>query len=78
MENSILTLSNIFTVSTGVIISSIVLLLAIVWVVDRTQTKHTIRRNYPIFGRFRWFAEEAGVFIREYFINDESKCGLGL
>lgn len=73
MDNSILTLSNIFTVSTGFIFTVIILLLAIVWVIDRTQTKHTIRRNYPIFGRFRWIAEEAGVFVREYFINDERK-----
>ena len=35
--------------------------------IDRHQVDHTIRRNYPIIGRFRYFLEDLGVFFRQYF-----------
>ena len=37
------------------------------WVVDRTQTRQTIRRNFPVIGRFRYFFEHMGEFFRQYF-----------
>lgn len=45
------------------------LLLAIIYmyVVDRTQTAQTIRRNYPVIGRFRYLFEHLGGFFRQYF-----------
>ncbi len=39
----------------------------IVYQIDRHQTKHTIRRNYPLFGRFRYLFEHLGEFFRQYF-----------
>ena len=44
-------------------------LLAVAWmyVVDRNQTKQTIRRNFPVIGRFRAFFEHLGEFFRQYF-----------
>jgi glutamate synthase domain-containing protein 2 len=46
-----------------------VLLLAVVvmYIVDVTQTKQAIRRNYPVIGRFRYLFEEMGTFFRQYF-----------
>ena len=44
-----------------------VLLIAVMWLVDRTQTNHTIRRNYPVIGRFRYMFEHLGEFFRQYF-----------
>jgi glutamate synthase domain-containing protein 2 len=41
--------------------------LFIMYVVDALQTTHTIRRNYPIIGRFRYFFEHLGEFFRQYF-----------
>lgn len=43
-------------------------LLAIVYmyVVDVSQTRQTIRRNYPIIGRFRYLFERIGEFFRQY------------
>lgn len=41
--------------------------LVTMYVVDKRQTKHTIRRNYPVFGRFRYVFEELGEFFRQYF-----------
>ena len=34
---------------------------------DITQTKHAIRKNYPVIGRFRYFFEGLGEFFRQYF-----------
>lgn len=44
-----------------------------VW--DRVQTKHSIRRNFPILGRFRYLAEKFGPPLRQYIVtgNDEER-----
>ncbi len=34
---------------------------------DTHQTKHAIRKNYPVIGRFRYFFEHMGEFFRQYF-----------
>jgi len=56
-------LTNLFLLVVGVGLLAIIVL----YVVDKTQTKHTIRRNYPVIGRFRYFFEEMGEFFRQYF-----------
>jgi glutamate synthase domain-containing protein 2 len=43
------------------------LTVAVMYVVDVTQRKHTIRRNYPVIGRFRYWFEHLGEFFRQYF-----------
>ena len=40
-------------------------LAAIYWH-DRTQHQHTILRNYPVVGHFRYFAETWGEYMRQY------------
>lgn len=44
-----------------------VLTLIVMYIIDVTQTSHTIRRNYPVIGRFRYFFEHLGEFFRQYF-----------
>ncbi len=44
-----------------------VLAVIVLFVVDVTQTKSAIRRNYPVVGRFRYFFEHIGEFFRQYF-----------
>lgn len=44
-----------------------VLIITIVYITDVTQTRHAIRRNYPVVGRFRYFFEHMGEFFRQYF-----------
>lgn len=39
----------------------------IMYIRDVTQTEQTIRRNYPVLGRFRYFFEHMGEFFRQYF-----------
>ncbi len=41
--------------------------LIVTYVVDVTQTKHAVRRNYPVIGHFRYFFEHVGEFFRQYF-----------
>lgn len=41
--------------------------LAVLYIIDVTQTEQTIRRNYPVIGRFRYFFEHLGEFFRQYF-----------
>jgi len=37
------------------------------YIADRFQTSQTIRRNYPVIGRFRYLFEHLGEFFRQYF-----------
>lgn len=40
----------------------------LMWMYDRYgQTEHTIRRNFPLLGRFRYLFETLGEFLRQYF-----------
>ena len=50
--------------------------LAILWigtlyVIDRTQRISTLRRNYPVLARFRYFFEHIGEFFRQYFFAND-------
>ncbi len=51
----------IFTVGCGL------LAVVVMFIIDVSQTKHAIRRNYPVIGRFRYLFEEIGKFFRQYF-----------
>ena len=51
----------IFIIGAGIII------VAVLYVIDRSQTKQAIRHNYPVIGRFRYFFEHMGEFFRQYF-----------
>jgi len=39
----------------------------VAYVLDVTQTRHAVRRNYPVIGRFRYLLEHLGEFFRQYF-----------
>ena len=44
-----------------------ILIVAVLYVVDRTQTRNAVRRNFPVIGRFRYLFEHLGEFFRQYF-----------
>ncbi len=50
-----------FGLMTGIVV------IAFLYVTDITQTKQTVRRNYPVIGRFRYVFEHLGGFFRQYF-----------
>src|SRR5258706_3376775 len=41
--------------------------LVFVFISDITQKKHGVLRNYPVYGRMRYFLEELGEYFRQYF-----------
>ena len=49
------------------VIGLCVLALMAMYIVDVTQTRHAVRRNYPVIGRFRYLFEHLGEFFRQYF-----------
>lgn len=49
------------------LIGGIALWALVAYIIDVTQSKHAIRRNYPVVGRFRYFFEHMGEFFRQYF-----------
>ncbi|MGD8326952.1 MAG: FMN-binding glutamate synthase family protein [Sphingomonadales bacterium] len=51
----------IFVVGCGV------LFLFALYIIDKTQKSHAIRRNYPVIGRFRYIFERLGEYFRQYF-----------
>jgi len=61
--NIISTLAVLFIVALGIV----VLVVAVLFVIDKTQHADAIRRNYPVLGRFRHLFTELGEFFRQYF-----------
>ena len=47
-------------------------LLALVGLWDMVQTRHAIRRNYPILAHIRFFLESIRPEIRQYFLEDDT------
>ncbi len=48
-------------------VGSFFLFLIVIYIRDKTQTNSTLRRNYPVVARFRYFFEHVGEFFRQYF-----------
>jgi glutamate synthase domain-containing protein 2 len=49
------------------VIGLLVLTILVLFVIDITQTKDAVRRNYPVIGRFRHLFSALGEFFRQYF-----------
>ena len=56
-------LAGLFIFAVGLIVLAAIVL----YIQDVTQTRHAIRRNYPVIGRFRYYFEHLGTFFRQYF-----------
>lgn len=46
----------------------LLIIIAMIGLRDITQKKHTIRRNFPIVGNFRYFIESIGPELRQYIV----------
>lgn len=46
---------------------ALVVAIAVIYVIDKRQNESSIRRNYPVIGRFRYLFEHLGEFFRQYF-----------
>jgi len=47
--------------------SLLIITVIILFIIDITQTRYAVRRNYPVIGRFRGLFEHLGTFFRQYF-----------
>lgn len=56
-------LAVLFVVAVGLV----VLAVAALFILDVTQTKDAVRKNYPVLGRFRYLFSTLGEFFRQYF-----------
>lgn len=61
--NTLETLAILFVTTIGVTAVFVI----VIYIIDRNQTVHAIRRNYPVIGRFRYWFEHLGTFFRQYF-----------
>lgn len=52
-----------------------VVLALLIWMalVDLFQTKHSVRRNYPLVGRLRYLLERIGPELRQYIVTDNDE-----
>ncbi len=55
----------------GVLLLVILPLLSIA-VFDHFQKRHSIRRNFPLFGRGRWIMEAVRPYVRQYFVESDT------
>lgn len=60
---SLQVLSTFFIIAAGLT----VLIIFIIFIIDVTQTRDAVRRNYPVLGRFRYLFSTLGEFFRQYF-----------
>lgn len=49
------------------IVGALLLTAVVFFIIDVTQTKSAVRRNFPVVGRFRYVFEHMGEFFRQYF-----------
>ncbi len=60
-------LFNWVIVTMGWMAGIVMLVLCIMFVHDIMQTRHAVRRNFPVIGRLRYFLERQGEYFRQYF-----------
>ncbi len=56
-------LATLFILAIGLLVLAVLAM----FIVDATQTKDAVRRNYPVLGRFRSLFSMLGEFFRQYF-----------
>ncbi|MDH5519285.1 MAG: FMN-binding glutamate synthase family protein [Acidimicrobiia bacterium] len=56
-----------------VVIAIVVVVLAWMAIIDLTQTRHAVRRNYPLVGRLRYLLEKIGPELRQYIVTDNDE-----
>ncbi len=62
---------NLIIVVMGWAAGIVMLVLFIMFLQDIFQKEHSVRRNFPVIGRLRYFMEDMGVFLRQYFFAND-------
>ena len=53
----------------SILFLTLLICIPILYITDITQSRHAVRRNFPVIGRFRYFFEHVGEFFRQYFFS---------
>ncbi len=64
-------LINAFGIFFLVVIAGLVIGCTFMWIEDRIQHQHAVRRNFPLFGRFRYGIENLGPYLRQYLFDTD-------
>ncbi|MHC4230742.1 MAG: FMN-binding glutamate synthase family protein, partial [Planctomycetota bacterium] len=70
MKESFVSALNVIQTLSAILVFIIglgIIAVAVMYVIDRTQTTHAVRRNFPVVGRFRYAFENMGEYFRQYF-----------
>jgi glutamate synthase domain-containing protein 2 len=62
---------NILAYVVVVLFFSLLIWIASMYIIDKTQTQSTLRRNHPVLARLRYYFEHLGIFFRQYFFANE-------
>ena len=54
-------------------LAAVIAIFVIVGVIDFVQARHSVRRNYPLFGRLRWVGEEFRPETQQYFVEQDTE-----
>jgi len=65
---------NLTQYAPGIIFVIFILTITALYWHDKRQKSHTLLRNFPIIGRFRYLFEDLAVFFRQYFAGDRSEA----
>jgi len=67
LPDIVLTGLEVMSVTFIFVVGTAALAILVIFILDITQTKQAIRRNYPVIGRLRYTFEKLGEFFRQYF-----------
>jgi glutamate synthase domain-containing protein 2 len=63
--------ADFFTLVLGCVLICIILSILVIIIIDKSQTKHSLRRNFPFLARGRWYMEYIGHFFRYYMVSND-------
>lgn len=63
--------ANLVIVVMGWVAGIVMLWLFVMFVQDVSQKEQAVRRNFPVIGRLRYFLENLGVYLRQYFFAND-------
>ena len=65
------TLANWVIVILGWAAGLVMVVLVVMFLQDILQKENSIRRNFPVIGRLRYFLQDLGIYLRQYFFAND-------
>ena len=64
-------LANLVVVILGWAAGIVMLVLVVMFLQDILQKENSVRRNFPVIGRLRYFLQDLGIYLRQYFFAND-------